>query len=496
MSKEFVPGKGLVPSRSSPVSAADSSIPYWSPASKIPDQVAESIQWGYDPADVPVEEEDDGYQDDIDWGITGSTLPAPPKRSLQTVGIPEPIRQHFRNLDIDTLKQMPPDDDRYKEIPSRYSCAFPLDDPTTQRRAGGSFGYASAVFRVTDNTDSNVYALRRFDNVRTTQTIVQNAISKWVTVRHPSIVSLYFIAADKGSVFFTHAFHPSARTLKQKFIDQRGAPLAEALLWRILTQLLLGIRAAHLHGLAVRAIGITRILLVSGTRIRINSIGVPDVLEFESRRALSELQADDILKLGIVMLSLATRTAVTNNQLRQAMELVQNQYSPPFHQMLEVLLSGKYNKISSVMSMVPVERWCDELDLSLAASDGLHSHLRSEYESSRIVRLLLKLGMINERPEKTIAGTRDWSETGDRYILKLFRDFLFHQSQLDGTVPSLDAGHIIASLNKLDIGDPEKILLSSKNNKDLLVVSFADVHRSPFLLFLCLLVVNILYDIP
>lgn len=476
-----MPGKGLVSTLQSPIRpvgsgglTAASSGPYWSPASKMPEPPSD-VQWGYDPSH-PVEG-DGEYPEDVDWGVTGSTLPAPPKRSLQTVGIPEPIRQHFRSLDIDTLKQMRPDDDRYKEIPSRYICAFPLDESTAQRRAGGSFGYASAIYRVTDNTDSNVYALRRFDNVRTTQTIVQNAVSKWIAVRHPSIVSLYAINADKGAVFFTHAYHPSAQTLKQKFVDQRGGPLAEALLWRVLTQLLLGIRAAHSHGVAVRVIGLTRILLVSGTRIRINSVGVPDVLEFESRRLVTELQADDLVKLGIVMLSLATRTAITANLIHQAMGMAQVQYSPAFHQILDILLSGKYNKISSVLNMIPSDRWCDELDLSIAASDGLHSHLRSEYESGRILRLLLKLGMINERPEKTLAGARDWSETGDRYILKLFRDFLFHQTQLDGTVPSLDAGHIIASLNKLDMGDPEKILLSSRNNKDLLVVSFADVHR-------------------
>jgi PAB-dependent poly(A)-specific ribonuclease subunit 3 len=486
MSREFVPGKGLVSaSKQSPERpaasqrAAADSAPYWSPATKFNPQPrpepAAQAQWGFDaPAS---DEQDREFGDDLDWGVSGASLPAPPKRTLQTVGIPEPIRQHFRSLDIAALKQMPPDDERYKELPSRYSCAFPLDDPKSQRRAGGSFGYPSAVFRVTDNTDSNVYVVRRLDAVRTTQTVVQNALQKWVGVRHPCIVSLYAVLADKGALFFTHAYHPAAQTLKQRFVDQRGAPLAEALLWRVLTQLLLGIRAAHAHGVAVRAIGLTRILVTSGTKIRISCAGVPDVVEFESRRMLGELQADDLMKLGVVMLSLAARTAVSANMVHQAMGLARSQYSPSFTQILDALLSGQYSKVAAVCSMVPADRWCDELDISLAASDGLHSHLRSEYECGRTVKLLLKLGMINERPEQTLAGARDWSETGDRYVLKLFRDFLFHQTQLDGTCPSLDAGHVISSLNKLDMGDQEKILLSSKNNKDLLVVSFADVNR-------------------
>ena len=72
----------------------------------------------------------------------------------------------------------------------------------------------------------------------------------------------------------------------------------------------------------------------------------------------------------------------------------------------------------------------DELDLTLAAADALHSHLRSEYDNGRVLRLLLQLGLINERPE--YAHAPQWSETGDRYVLKLFRDYLFHQTRADG----------------------------------------------------------------
>lgn len=49
-----------------------------------------------------------------------------------------------------------------------------------------------------------------------------------------------------------------------------------------------------------------------------------------------------------------------------------------------------------------------------------------------------------------------WSETGDRYMLKLFRDYLFHAVTEDGT-PWLDHAHIIQCLNKLDAGTLEKV---------------------------------------
>ena len=57
--------------------------------------------------------------------------------------------------------------------------------------------------------------------------------------------------------------------------------------------------------------------------------------------------------------------------------------------------------------------------------DRLESELTSELENARLVRLLAKFGFINERPE--FARDARWSETGDRYIVRLFRDYVFHQ---------------------------------------------------------------------
>lgn len=42
----------------------------------------------------------------------------------------------------------------------------------------------------------------------------------------------------------------------------------------------------------------------------------------------------------------------------------------------------------------------------------------------------------------------DWSETGDRYLLKLFRDYLFH-SVTEDVVPVIDLSHIVTCLNKV-----------------------------------------------
>jgi PAB-dependent poly(A)-specific ribonuclease subunit 3 len=78
--------------------------------------------------------------------------------------------------------------------------------------------------------------------------------------------------------------------------------------------------------------------------------------------------------------------------------------------------------------------------------DMLESELCMELENARLVRLISKLGFINERPEFNLDP--HWSETGDRYLLKLFRDFVFHQVDAQGH-PVVDMAHVVSCLNKV-----------------------------------------------
>lgn len=108
---------------------------------------------------------------------------------------------------------------------------------------------------------------------------------------------------------------------------------------------------------------------------------------------------------------------------------------------------------------------CNEVDETLEATDRLEKELLSELENARLVRLLCKFGFINERPEcvytflpKIIrflwlgicrfARDPRWSETGDRYIIKLFRDYVFHQVGEHGN-PVTDLSHVLTCLNKV-----------------------------------------------
>ena len=198
-----------------------------------------------------------------------------------------------------------------------------------------------------------------------------------------------------------------------------------------------------------------------------------DVLEFETRKSVKELMQEDLSKLGLLILSIVSRVNIkspVSAQADQARLLLKQRMPEDLNRLTEALLK-------TAIGITDVCRFCsehmmDELDMSNANVDSYHSNLRCEYENGRLMRLLLKLGFVNERPE--YIASPQWGDTGDRHILRLFRDFVFHQRMGDGA-PILDAGHVISCLNKLDAADPERIALSSRDGRDLLLVSYADI---------------------
>jgi PAB-dependent poly(A)-specific ribonuclease subunit 3 len=115
-----------------------------------------------------------------------------------------------------------------------------------------------------------------------------------------------------------------------------------------------------------------------------------------------------------------------------------------------------------------------DAEAALHASDALEHELMGELENARLVRLLCKINFITER--QGFAQDSQWSESGDRYIVKLFRDYVFHQQ--DETMnPILDLSLVLTALNKLDAGTEERMMLISRDEQSCLVVSYKDVKK-------------------
>lgn len=107
-------------------------------------------------------------------------------------------------------------------------------------------------------------------------------------------------------------------------------------------------------------------------------------------------------------------------------------------------------------------------------ADALEGELCKELDNGRLFRLMVKLGFINERPEYDFST--NWSETGDRFPLKLFRDYVFHQVDEEGN-PVMDISHVVECLNKLEVGTEERVLLMSRDEKSMLVLAYKDLKR-------------------
>jgi len=243
-----------------------------------------------------------------------------------------------------------------------------------------------------------------------------------------------------------------------------------------------GIKAAHSKGLAVRVIDPSKILLTGKNRIRINAVGVLDMLMYSTTPTGdvdSQNMQQDLLNFGqvVVIFGCGNLASISTSQIPKSLEHIQKSYSVEAKNLVLYLLSKPtaFKSIDDVLTLIS-PRLIDEIHAAHSYSDTLEHNLGGELENGRIVRLMCKLGFINERPEygASAGGDTQWSETGDRYIIKLFRDHVFHQVDEEGRAV-VDMAHVIYNLNKLDAFCDDRIMLMSRDEQSCLIVSYREV---------------------
>lgn len=395
-----------------------------------------------------------------------------------TLSLPVEEYHHYRELSLQAAQEMEPNDPRHKAVPPTFCRAYCLDNRNendnhnTISQQRSSFGYPTSTFRVTSTNDGHLYCLRRLDSVRcVSHKIIQTVMNQWLSNEqdavtggvgngigfdHPGIVRWYKCFLSQRAVFFVHHYHAGSMTLQERFFNHGqqgqggGVPLPESLIWSCAVQLVSAVRAVHGNNLAVRALQLNHILCTPENimpmssfgmyglpklRLRINCVGIIDVLEFEARKGLDELQNADLRALGCILLSMTTGTEINVNDiyrnnttqqqsqiLMEYFQFVQTNYSREMYILIHSLLNptvppSNIRGVAASMAM----RAFDELDVAYDCIDNRHGSLTGIYESGRALRLMLKLAFVNERPEFGIDS--NWSESGDCYILKLFRDF-------------------------------------------------------------------------
>ena len=304
------------------------------------------------------------------------------------------------------------------------------------------------------------------------------------------MVSVYLAFTNSSfgdsSLIFVTDYHPLAETLYQKHfaLSPRFPSLhtrqhiPEATLWGYIVQIANALKAIHSAGLAARVIDASKVILTSENRIRLNACGIMDVVKHDTPLTLVELQRQDLYQFGQLILALGTKNPAKNFPLAKAMESFSLPYTPRLREAVSWLLSHEPPEnsldIDVFLSIIATDV-IKVLDASLHLDDALHKDLNLELENSRIVRLLTKLNFINERPE--YEHEPQWSEQGNRYILKLFRDYVFHQVDAQGH-PVMDLAHVLTCLNKLDVGIEEKVTLTARDENTVVIASYREVRTA------------------
>eukprot|EP01102_Stenamoeba_stenopodia_P005770 TRINITY_DN1649_c0_g4_i1.p1 TRINITY_DN1649_c0_g4~~TRINITY_DN1649_c0_g4_i1.p1 ORF type:complete len:791 (-),score=129.88 TRINITY_DN1649_c0_g4_i1:161-2533(-) len=409
------------------------------------------------------------------------------RRVMQHFFMSETLRQDMakRSAAIHTVLDV--EDPRYKDIPQlvhRYHSLYPLESDAgainKEKNPSKTFGFPTSVFKCQSSTDGLPYALRRIEGFRMSNEYAISVLDVWRNLQHPNIVTLReaFITKEFGetSLVFAYDYHPLASTLEAKHFVQTTY-IAENILWSYITQLVSALRTIHAAGLACRVINPSKILLTGKNRIMINGVGINDIVNFDPSKNIHIAQQEDYLSLGKLILSLASKSSSATQNIQKSIELVATHYSVELKNFIIFLLTKPTfpsHSIGDEVAAMINGYLLRELENLNNYNDMLEADLMKEMENGRLFRMTTKLGFINERPE--FAMDPNWSETGDRYLLKLFRDYVFHQVYDDGN-PMVDLAHVVECLNKLDAGAPEKIMLTSRDEQSMLVVSYKDLKR-------------------
>uniref|UniRef100_UPI0035900674 PAN2-PAN3 deadenylation complex subunit PAN3 isoform X2 n=1 Tax=Myxine glutinosa TaxID=7769 RepID=UPI0035900674 len=400
-----------------------------------------------------------------------------PKANAPSFFMPDELRQDLINRHLLTMSQI--DQSENPDIPAEvdnYHSLFPLEPPqTSPMQKSNTFGYTTTCYKAISTKDCMPYCLRRIHGFRLANTKCMALVDMWKKIQHSNIASLREVFTTKAfgehSLVFAYDFQAGAETLMSKhfsdpnadafFTKKKWGPTArqpssllpESLIWAYVVQLSSALRTIHSVGLGCRVVHPSKILINGKTRLRINCVGIFDVLTFDGHQVnplarSPQFQQEDLAALGKIVLALACNSiaGIQHDTFHKSMDLVALNYSPDLKNLIVYLLSGQSRprSINDIMPMIGA-RFYTQLDAAQMRSDVVEEELAKEVQNGRLFRLLARMGTINERPE--FQKDPSWSETGDRYLLKLFRDHLFHQVTETGA-PWVDLGHIVHCLNK------------------------------------------------
>lgn len=283
-----------------------------------------------------------------------------------------------------------------------------------------------------------------------------------------------------ASVVIVSDYHPASETVGEKYFSKpypRPGRTLEDVMWSFIVQIASALKTVHSSNLAVRMMDKTKVLLTDENRIRLSGCAIQDVLDPKSHE-MADLQRQDLQKFGKLAIDIAHNLASNYGTKGRGPDFISRTYSERLVKVFNWLSGhGQADQNAPVEELLKMmsNDVIEVFDASLKADDVLQVSLNRELENSRIVRLMTKLNCLTERPE--YEQNRSWTSQGSRAVLPLFRDYVFHQVDAQNS-PVIDMGHILACLNKLDVGVEEKITLTTRDEQTIIVVTYKELKQA------------------
>lgn len=428
------------------------------------------------------------------------TIPLPPHEiNVNLMFIQNDLRETLQKRNEATLQTLTRSN--LPEHVNIYHSLVPID--TTFESISKVYGVPSSVYKVFSNVDGNPYSMRKLDIqsiLRITNELPFKYIKKWKSIKCANIVQLQeaftsmAFGGSYGSLIVTYDYFPNSYTLQEQHINRRlGSklePITEDLLWNYIIEITNALINIHENGLAARsALDLSKILVTNKNRVRLGGVGISDILNYENDEEeinkiglasfQHDLQVADIKKFGKIILDLAALSLPINSRSGNPSEVIGVLKTAPTASFSDEFITALHELNTNTADLLDfsknylARRMLGFCSNSQDLQDFMESQLSTELENARVFRLITKLNFIIDRPE--YENDPNWQENGNKYIIKLFRDYVFFQYDEFGK-PVCDLSRVLTNLNKLDAGIDEKFLLVNKDEKNCIIVSYKEIR--------------------
>ena len=208
----------------------------------------------------------------------------------------------------------------------------------------------------------------------------------------------------------------------------------------VIIQLLSCIKAIHLKKLHFGGCLHPHKIFYTKGLVKIGAIGIGAVL-FDDE-SLDALQSNDIIQFGYMILEIITHSIPFLEVTPLLLEQIKESW---IREIIYKCVTKSFNNIDDLL-LIASPHMYNSINIHANCIDIANHQVVVASENKRISDMLFKLGFINER--SNYLNDENWSDIGGNYLLKLFRDFIFHQVDDQGK-PVLDLYHCIYHLNKV-----------------------------------------------